>query len=246
MPEATIKPMGDTALRIQLGEGIDPEVNRRVRAACAALERAAIRGVVECVPGYAAVTVHYQPHIVRYPELCRTLEAVVETGMDAALPPAYLVTLPVLYGGAQGPDLKFVAEHHRLSVDQVIELHSRPEYLVYMIGFAPGFPYLGGLPEELATPRLEKPRISTPRGSVAIGGSQTGVYSVESPGGWRVIGRTPVPLYDFTLERPTLLEAGDHLRFRPVSAAEYEEIEANVKKKVYAVDRVSVREGGAR
>ena len=223
MADSRIRPLGDTAIRIQLGEGIDPELNRRVRAACAALERAALPGVVEWVPSYAAVTVHYQPHVVRFQELCLRVEAALAAGGDVVVPEGKLVTLPVLY---QGPDLGFVAEHHRLSVEEVIALHSTPEYLVYMIGFAPGFPYLGGLPEQLATPRLEKPRLSVPRGSVGIGGSQTGVYSVESPGGWRLIGRTPVSLYDPKGRPPALLEAGDRLRFRPVSAAEYAELEA--------------------
>jgi inhibitor of KinA len=233
MADSRIKPLGDTALRIQLGEGVDPELNRRVRAACAALERAALPGVVEWVPGYTAVTVHYHPHVVRYPELCRRLEAALAAGADAPVPSGKTVTLPVLYGGEQGPDLTFVAEHHGLRVEEVIDLHSRPEYLVYMIGFAPGFPYLGGLSEKLATPRLEKPRISVPKGSVGIGGSQTGVYSVDSPGGWRLIGRTPVPLYDPKQQPPALLEAGDRLRFRAVDAAEYADIDAKVKKGTY-------------
>jgi inhibitor of KinA len=230
MAEPRIRPLGDTALRLQLGEGIDPGLNRRVRAACVALERAALRGVVEWVPSYTGVTVHYQPHVVRFSELSRQVEAAVAAGETLPLPVARTVPLPVLYGGEQGPDLTFVAEQHGLSVDEVIELHRRPDYLVYMIGFAPGFPYLGGLPEQLATPRLDKPRLSVPRGSVGIGGPQTGVYSVDSPGGWRLIGRTPVLLYDPTRERPSLLEAGDHVRFRPVDAAEYAEIDASVKK----------------
>lgn len=230
MADSRIKPLGDTALRIQLGEGIDPELNRRVRVACAALERAALPGVVEWVPSYTAVTVHYQPHVVRFQDLCRQVEAAIAADEAAPLPAGKVVTLPVLYGGEQGPDLGFVAEHHRLSVEEVIALHSKPEYLVYMIGFAPGFPYLGGLPEQLATPRLEKPRLSVPKGSVGIGGSQTGVYSVASPGGWRLIGRTPVALYDPKRNPPALLEAGDRLRFRPVGAAEYAEIDASVRK----------------
>src|SRR4029078_2766651 len=123
-----------------------------------------------------------------------------------------------------------VALHHRITIEEVIRLHCEPEYLVYMIGFAPGFPYLGGLSERLVTPRLEKPRLSVPKGSVDIGGAQTGVYSVDSPGGWRLRGRTPVPLYDPAAERPALLDAGDRVRFRPVGAAEYADIEASVKK----------------
>jgi inhibitor of KinA len=230
MAAARIRPLGDTALRIQLGEGIDPDVNRRVLAACAALDRAALRGVVEWVPSYTGVTIYYQPHVVRYAELSGLVESAVAAGETIPLPAACRITLPVLYGGEQGPDLGFVAEQHRLSVQEVIELHSRPDYLVYMIGFAPGFPYLGGLSEQLATPRLEKPRLSVPRGSVGIGGPQTGVYSVDSPGGWRLIGRTPVLLYDPARKRPALLQAGDRVRFRPVDAAEYSEIEASVKK----------------
>src|SRR5262249_17908359 len=159
-------------------------------------ERAALRGVVEWVPSYTGVTVHYQPHVVRFQELCRSVETALAAGADVAVPAGRIVTLPVLYGGAQGPDLEFVAKHHGLGVEEVIELPSRPQCLVYMIGFAPGFPYLGGLPERLATPRLEKPRLSVPKGTVGIGGAQTGVYSVDSPGGWQLIGRTPVPLYD--------------------------------------------------
>jgi inhibitor of KinA len=230
MAEPRIRPLGDTALRLVLGEGIDPEVHRRVRAACAALERARLPGVVEWVPGYCAITVHYLPHVVRYPELCGSVEAAIAAGENLPLPEGRVVTLPVLYGGEAGPDLEFVAQHHRTSPDEVIALHSRPDYLVYMIGFAPGFPYLGGLAEELATPRLEKPRLRVPKGSVGIGGAQTGVYSVDSPGGWRLIGRTPVSLYDPAAERPALLQAGDRVRFRPVGAAEYAQIEASVKE----------------
>jgi len=224
MADSRIKPLGDTALRIQLGEGIDPELNRRVRAACVALERAALPGVVECVPSYAAVTVHYRPHVVRFQELCRQLEAAIASDQEIQVAPGKVVTIPVLYGGEYGPDLGFVAEHHRLSVEEVISLHTSPEYLVYMIGFAPGYPFLGGLPEQLATPRLEKPRLSVPKGSVGIGGAQTGVYSVDSPGGWRLIGRTPVVMYDPKKQPPALLEAGDRVRFRSVSAAEYAEL----------------------
>jgi inhibitor of KinA len=208
-----IQPLGDAALRVGLGEGIDPELNRRVRAAALAIERAAIAGVVECVPAYAAVTVHYRPHVVRYAELRRAIETALAGAEEVELPPGRLVEIPVVY---DGPDLAFVAEHAGLSVEEVVELHSRPEYVVYMIGFAPGFPYLGGLPERLATPRLEKPRLSVPAGSVGIGGAQTGVYTVESPGGWRLIGRTSAALYDPGREPASLLAAGDRVRFRPV------------------------------
>jgi len=232
-----MKPVGDSAVRIELGQETSPLVHRRVRAYAARVEAAAIPGVVEWVPSYAALTVYYLPHLVQFRDLCRALEGTVPSDQDVPLPPGDLVTLPVLYGGEGGPDLEFVASHHHLSVQEVVELHSRPEYLVYMIGFAPGFPYLGGLSEQLATPRLEKPRLSVPRGSVGIGGSQTGVYSVDSPGGWRLIGRTPVPLYEPHKETPTLLEAGNLVRFRPVDRNEYSDIESAVQRGSYIVER---------
>jgi inhibitor of KinA len=224
--DVRIRPLGDTAFQIEIGEGIDPAVNRRVRAACASLERAALPGVVEWVPSYTAVTVYYQPHVVRFGDLSRAVETAIASAKDVPVPEGKLVTLPVFYGGERGPDLEAVARLHQLSVDDVIRLHSEPEYLVYMIGFAPGYPYLGGLPEQLATPRLEKPRLSVPKGSVGIGGAQTGVYSVDSPGGWRLIGHTPTSLYDPRKERPALLEAGDRVRFRPVTAQEYADLSA--------------------
>ena len=211
MADLRIQPLGDSALRIEVGRTIDPEVNRRVRAAGAAIDKAAIPGVVEWVPSYAAVTVYYQPHVVRFGDLAKKLGALA--GETAEVPDGQLVTIPVVY---DGPDLAFVADHAKVSVEEVIDLHSRPEYLVYMIGFAPGFPYLGGLPEKLATPRLEKPRLSVPAGSVGIGGAQTGVYPLESPGGWRLIGRTSAALYDPKRDPPSLLAAGDRVRFRPV------------------------------
>jgi inhibitor of KinA len=208
-----IQPLGDTVVRIEVGKGIDAETHRRVRRACAGIERAAIPGVVEWVPGYAAVTVHYRPHVVRFGELAKKLEAAVEEADEIEVAPGREVTIPVVY---DGPDLPFVVQHTGLSEEEVIRRHSRPEYLVYLIGFAPGFPYLGGLPPELVTPRLEKPRVSVPAGSVGIGGRQTGVYSVDSPGGWRLIGRTSVPLYDPRRDPPALLSAGDRVRFQPV------------------------------
>ncbi len=218
MIDLPIRALGDAALRVELGTGIDPEVHRRVRKACAGIERAALPGVVEWVPGYAAVTVHYRPHQVRFAELSARIRAALEAAEEIELPPGRDHVLPVLY---DGPDLAFVAEHARLSAEDVVGLHSGADYLVYMIGFAPGFPYLGGLPERLATPRLEKPRLSVPAGSVGIGGAQTGVYSVTGPGGWRLIGRSPVRLYDPQADPPALLRAGDRVRFRPVGPEEY-------------------------
>lgn len=227
-------PLGDAAVRVKLGDAVDPGLSREVRAYDLGLRRASIPGVVEWVPAYTSLTVFYQPHRIRYADLCRALEGVAG---EAEVPSAEVFTLPVLYGGEAGPDLGFVARHHGLTEEEVIARHSREPYLIYMIGFAPGFPYLGDVPPELATPRLDSPRRAVPAGSVGIGGSQTGVYPLETPGGWRIIGRTPVRLFDPRRPRPILLEAGNCLRFRPVTAREYSEIEARVNEGTFEVER---------
>ena len=201
-------PMGDAALRIELGDDAD-----LVRAWDVALRRAELPGVLTVVPAYATVTVFYQPHAIRYADLRRRLEALDVA--SAPPPPAEVVTLPVVY---DGPDLPFLREHTGLTTEEIVRLHGEPTYRVRMIGFLPGFPYLSGLPARLAAPRLPTPRRSVPAGSVGIGGAQTGVYPLESPGGWRLIGRTSVKLYDPSKEPGTLLKAGDLLRFQAVNA----------------------------
>jgi len=135
-----------------------------------------------------------------------------------------VIEIPVCYGGSFGPDLEIVAKHHHLTPEQVIHIHSKPKYLVHMIGFAPGFPYLGGLNEEIATPRRQSPRVKIPAGSVGIAGNQTGVYPIESPGGWQIIGRTPVKLFNPHKTPPTLLQTGNYITFKPISRKEYEQL----------------------
>lgn len=219
------RPLGDAAFRIQLGEGIDESLHRRVRSLDLLLSRSAPGGVTEWVPSYATVTVFFDPRRTSLDRLRPLLEEMVAGADDVTLPPARTVVLPVRYGGAWGPDLEAVASLHGMSADEVVEEHCRPTYRVYLIGFSPGFPYLGGLSERLATPRLETPRLSVPAGSVAIGGSQTGVYPIETPGGWRILGRTPIRLFDLARPAPNLLDAGDRVRFRPIGEEEYREIE---------------------
>lgn len=149
------------------------------------------------------------------------------------LPPAQVMELPVYYGGDVGPDLSFVAKYNDLKEEEVIRIHTENSYLIYMMGFSPGFPYLGGMSEKIATPRLKEPRFKTPAGSVGIAGSQTGVYSMETPGGWQIIGRTPVKLYDPSRETPILLKAGNYIRFVPITKEEFHEIEQQVKDGSY-------------
>ncbi len=235
-PRPRLRPLGDAAIRIGLGEGIDPSVHRRVRAACLALDRARLPGVLETVPTYEAVTVFYRPAVVGYADLERAIESALAGLRDGEVPTGRRFTLPVRYGGPWGPDLESLASSHGMSPEEAIEAHRTGLYRVYMIGFAPGFPYLGGLPERLWTPRLETPRVSVPAGSVGIGGEQTGVYPLETPGGWRIIGRTPVPLYDPDRTPPALLASGDFVRFRPVETEEYREVEDRVRRRAYAVE----------
>ncbi|HET9984145.1 MAG TPA: 5-oxoprolinase subunit PxpB [Longimicrobiales bacterium] len=227
-----IEPLGDHALLVHLGSSIDEETHRLVRAAYATLERLDLPGVSELVPAFTSIGVHYDPARVRHAPtepphegLRRELAAALERLDPAELPPARTVEIPVCYGGDFGPDLADVAGQAGLSAREVVRRHAAGEYLVYMIGFAPGFPYLGGLDPRLATPRLDAPRTAVPAGSVGIGGEQTGIYPVESPGGWRLIGRTPLRLFDPTREPATLLRAGDRVRFRAVTAARFRELE---------------------
>lgn len=201
-------------MRIGLGERADEATLARVRVMDRRLEEAAIPGVIERVPAYTSVTVYYKSAEIGHDELCAKI-ADVAAGSPDELPsmPARVVTIPVVYGGESGPDLEEVARLTGLTVEQVVELHSGAEYRVVMMGFAPGFPYLSGLPERLATPRLAKPRLSVPAGSVGIGGSQTGVYPIQTPGGWRIIGRTSAKLFDPARDDPFLLRPGDIVRF---------------------------------
>ena len=225
---------GDRALVVELGDGIDPELNRRLHSLRGAIDKAALRGVSDLIATYRSLLVYYDPistDVERLKEELVRIERRVDTSGPSR---SRIVHLPTFYGGDYGPDLDSVAEHTGLSDEQVIETHSAADYLIYMMGFSPGFPYLGGLDERLHTPRLSTPRTEIPAGSVGIADSQTGVYPVASPGGWRLIGRTPLRLFDPTAEPPSLLVAGDYVRFTPLtSEEEYLEIEAAVTSGEY-------------
>ncbi len=223
-----LHPLGDRAVVIRLGESISESVHRRVRAACARLEERVIPGMVEYVPAFASVTVHYDPVAAAgagagqpYHRVADAIRAALADLDGGEAPAARLVEIPVCYGGELGPDLEQLAREHGMGVEEVVRIHAGADYLVHMLGFAPGFPYLGGLPERIATPRRATPRARVPAGSVGIGGDQTGVYPIESPGGWHLIGRTPLPLFSPSAEPPTLLRMGDRVRFRSISIEEY-------------------------
>ena len=229
-------PAGDQALVVELGETISPEINRRVHDLTLAIEGRHIQGVTDLAPTYRSLLVQYDPSEITIQELQASVRQIEEGLAERPQENPRVVHIPTLYGGEHGPDVEFVAEHAGLTAEEVVSIHSGTEYLVYMMGFTPGFPYLGGLSDRLATPRLATPRVETPAGSVGIAESQTGVYPAASPGGWRLIGRTPLTLFDSRREPPSMLSAGDFVRFVPLAdEEEYAGIQDLVWKGEYQV-----------
>ncbi len=214
-----LKPAGDSALLISFGEVIDGELNARLHAIARAIEKADFEWLVEVVPAYSSLLVVYDPLKVSYAEVEASINPLLNAKAEDF--EGRLVKIPVVYGSSYGPDIEFVAKHNGLTVDDVIEIHSRPVYRVYFLGFLPGFAYLGGMDERIAAPRLERPRLKVPAGSVGIAGKQTGIYPLESPGGWRLIGRTPLRLFDPSKKPPTLLQPGDKVKFVPIDEGEF-------------------------
>jgi KipI family sensor histidine kinase inhibitor len=221
--------MGDRGLLLEFGDEIRREVNERVRTMALAIQAEAIEGIIETVPTYRSLLIIYNPLSLSSEDLKKRLNQIEEGLQQAAFPEPKLTHIPVVYGGMYGPDLEGVAKYHQVSPEEVIRLHCSKPYLIYMIGFMPGFPYMGELPQALATPRLKTPRLSVPKGSVAIAQRQTGIYSMESPGGWQIIGRTPVELFNPMQDPPALLQMGDFVQFYPISEKEFEEMKNNTK-----------------
>jgi KipI family sensor histidine kinase inhibitor len=205
--------LGDSAILIQLGEDIDPAINRRVHALAGLVETSAVAGIIEAVPAYGTLLVHYDPLILSFTQIKNILREKLTWIQENESRKPRLVEAPVRYGGELGPDLESVASHCRLSVDDVIRIHSGKIYTVYMMGFTPGYPYMGRLDDSLIMPRLETPRTRVPAGTVAIAGSQTGIYSIESPGGWNLIGWTPLKLFDPNSDSPFLFAPSDEVKF---------------------------------
>jgi inhibitor of KinA len=226
-------PLGDSAVTVTLASTIDETAHRRVRAALRRIDAAHLPGVIDLVPAFTSIAVHYDPVQIAsdqsavgsglnpYEQLVSQLRTLLTDLPDESFPDTRVVEIPVCYGGDFGPDLDDVARQHALTADEVVALHAGGDYLVYMIGFMPGFAYLGGLDSRIATPRRKSPRTAVPASSVGIGGSQTGVYPLVSPGGWNLIGRTPLAIFDAKRAESTLLAAGDRVRFRPISADQY-------------------------
>ena len=224
MEKVRFLPCGDQAVTVEWGSTIDEHINRQVHAFARKVEALSHPAITEVVPTYRSATVHYRPEVLSYEELKHLLAPLAQGSAEEAeeLP---VVEIPVCYGGEYGPDLLEVAQHCSLTPEEVIARHTAPTYRIYMLGFTPGFPYLGGMDPSIAAPRRKEPRIHIPAGSVGIAGEQTGVYPIVSPGGWQLIGRTPLRLFDPWKEQPILLSAGAGIRFVPIDEEAFRKME---------------------
>ena len=240
-----IFPMGESAILIEFGKEINKDIHKTVRMFGKYLDKHPFKGMIEYVPAFSTVTIFYDIMKVRVREVNKggrkssyeivsllindmlaNFNVCINENIDEKV---RIVKIPVCYGGKFGPDLHYVAEYNKISVDRVIELHSNNDYIVYMIGFAPGFPYLGGMSKEIAAPRCKSPRKSVSKGSVGIAGMQTGVYPISTPGGWRIIGNTPKVLFSPSKCPPSILRSGDVVRFYPISPDEYDKYRESEK-----------------
>ena len=234
---------GDKSIFVEFGDAIDPKLSRRVRHLMLAIEKASIPGITETVPTYRSLLVYFEPLQINARKLRETLYSLAQPLTESELPKPKLIEIPTVYGDEYGPDLEFAATHNGLSTSEVVQIHTGTPYLIYMIGFIPGFPYLGGMSPRIATPRLETPRTKIPAGSVGIAGSQTGIYPAESPGGWRLIGRTPLQLFNPKREPPALFQAGDYLNFISVTPEEFTSIKQSVEQGTYLVKTTLMERG---
>jgi len=215
--------MGDRSLLVELGDEISPAVNRRVRDLDITLMQNPIEGLVETVPTYRSLLIIYDPLRINVALLKQRIEDLQKRIDGIQIPEPKTMEIPVVYGGEYGPDLEWVAQYHKMGIDEVIQLHTETIYQVYMIGFTPGHPYMAELPKALIMPRRETPRTNVPRGSVAIAKNQTVIYPVESPGGLHILGRTPLKLFNPFQSPPTLLEMGDLVRFFSIEKEEFKQ-----------------------
>lgn len=236
-------PAGDKSLVMEFGNSISPDINAKIRNMVKTLDESKIVGIEEVIPTYRSLLIIYDPLLIGYDGLVNKLKELEKASADTDSAEARIVEIPTVYGGEYGPDIEFVAEHNNLTVEEVIKIHSSTDYLVYMLGFTPGFAYLGGMDERIETPRLQTPRTKIPAGSTGIAGKQTGIYPIDSPGGWQLIGRTPVKLYDPLADPPVLLNAGDYVRFVPIDEEEYFRIKELVDKGQYEVKIIKAGEG---
>lgn len=218
-------PVADQGIVIEFGDDICIEINQRVQKMCAYIQDKNVDVITEMIPSYRSLLVQFETTLIDYDEFLNFLKRMEVESRVVKLPEPKLFEIPVLYGGDDAPDLVFVAEHNNLTVEEVIDIHTRKEYYIYMLGFAPGFPYLGGMDKRISTPRLKEPRTKIRKGAVGIAGDQTGIYSIDSPGGWQLIGKTYVDLFyiDENQELCTYFQPGNYLKFVSINYEEFEE-----------------------
>ena len=221
-------PLGDSAIVLQFGETISKDTLAHIKKLSAYLLAKPLDGMIEYVPGYTTLTIYYNPWLASdhgkynaYERIAASISQIFQEVKFSQDSPSRQIEIPVCYGSEFGPDLEFVAHYNQLTTEEVISIHTGNEYLVHMIGFVQGFPYLGGMDRRIAAPRKSNPRLGIPVGSVGIAGKQTGIYPLETPGGWQLIGRTPLQLFKAESDQPSLLQAGDRLHFLAISREEF-------------------------
>ena len=235
---------GDSALVIEFGNEISVDINKKIRKMMDDIKKENIDGIVELVPTYCSLLINYDVLKIDYNTLVEKLKTFLNNDLETAEgEEGTLIEIPTLYNDEVGPDLSYVAEHNKLSKEEVIKIHTGTDYLVYMLGFMPGFTYLGGMSEKIATPRLESPRLQIYPGSVGIAGKQTGMYPSMSPGGWRIIGRTPLKLYNPDSDTPVYISSGDYVRYVSISEEEYNEILKKVENNEYKLNIRKIKRG---
>jgi KipI family sensor histidine kinase inhibitor len=240
---------GERGITVEFGESIDESINLKVMQLYRCLIRKSPSWLMEAVPTYRSLLVVFNPELIDGIAVTLEIGRLLETPDDVSTVSTRSVTIPVWYGGEAGPDLQDVADWCKMTPDEVIQIHCQPEYRVYMLGFTPGFPYLGGMDQRISVPRLDDPRTKIPAGSVGIAGPQTGVYPIDSPGGWRLIGRTPQVLFDPENDHPSYLLPGDRVRFKSIDSAAYERLALPPKipgpvEVVSGIEAAKVRKGG--
>jgi inhibitor of KinA len=228
------QPLGDQAIQIKFSDEINEKMVIHILAFRKELEKQKDLPLIECVQTYTTLSVYYDPLKIGYQELVQRIEQIAITSPSSSTDinlsalaeetNSQVIEIPTLYGGEMGPDLEYVAKYNRLTEHEIIQIHSEHPYLIFMMGFSPGFPYLGGVSEQISTPRLGEPRRLVAGGSVGIAGQQTGIYPMDSPGGWRIIGRTPLELYNPNRVKPFLLKAGNYIKFKPITQKEFDEL----------------------
>ncbi|PWA12840.1 allophanate hydrolase [Pueribacillus theae] len=231
----TITPIGDCGIRIHFGDEVSVKTNQKIIAYKSLLEKKDCEGITDIVPGYTTLSLFYDPSRYTYKQMFHIIEEIHDKVKIAPEKKAVIYHIPTCYGEPYGVDLHVVAKCNGISPEEVIAIHSGKNYYIYMLGFLPGFPYLGGLEKRIATPRLDTPRLKVPAGSVGIAGEQTGIYPLDSPGGWRIIGRTPVKLFEPEREPSILFEAGNYIRFEPIEADEFHVIIEKVENAAYRI-----------